>query len=121
MPRPKPVYPPGWPAFSRAIRFARAGGRCECTGAGLCGLHCTHPGPRRCVEVDGQPAVWAGGSVMLTVAHLCQCDPLCCEPAHVLACCQRCHLRIDAPLHACHAAETRRLARMSLGQLCFFS
>jgi hypothetical protein len=33
------------------------------------------------------------------------------EPAHVLAMCQRCHLRLDAAMHAGHAAETRMRRR----------
>lgn len=64
----KPQYDTGWKEFSRRIRFERAEGRCECEGE--CGLHRTHPGPRRCVERDGEPAIWANGIVMLTVAHL---------------------------------------------------
>jgi len=117
MPRPKPLYPPNWNIFSAMIRTERAQGQCECTGLGLCGLHCTHPGPRRCVERDGQPAIWARGKVILTVAHICTCWPPCTEPAHVLACCQRCHLRIDIPLHQRHAAETRRRGKEAAGQL----
>ena len=115
MPRPKPTYPPGWKAFSRDIRTIRAEGRCECTGE--CGLHRTHPGPRRCVECHRQPALWANGTVTLTTAHLCDCDPPCLEAAHVKSMCNRCHLRVDVPLHTKHAAETRRLAREALGQL----
>ena len=117
MGRPKPTYPQGWQAFSRMIRFERAQGQCECTGLGLCGLHCTHPGPRRCVERDGQPAIWAKGTIILTVAHVCLCEPLCMEESHCLACCNRCHLRIDIPLHMKHAAETRRFAKEAAGQL----
>jgi hypothetical protein len=117
MRRPKPTYPQGWPAFSLMIRTERAEGRCECEGE--CGLHRTHPGPRRCVERNGQSAQWARGIVVLTVAHLCPCDPPCIEATHVKACCNRCHLRIDVPLHQRHAAETRRLARQQAGQLTF--
>jgi hypothetical protein len=109
------VYPKNWKAFSRSLRFDRAAGRCECTGQ--CGLHRTHPGPRRCVERDGQPAIWAQGTVVLTVAHCCVCEPLCAEPSHVIAMCQRCHCRMDIPLHMKHAAETRRLEKEHMGQI----
>jgi hypothetical protein len=119
MRRPKPVYPPTWKALSQWIRFERAHGQCECHG--FCGLHRTHPGPRRCVERDRQPALWARGFVVLTVAHLCTCFPLCAEPLHVIAACQRCHLRIDLPLHQQHAAETRRLAKEASGQRTFLA
>lgn len=115
--RKRPIYPPNWREVSRSIRFDRAQGRCECTGE--CGLHRTHPGPRRCVERDQQPALWARGIVILTVAHTCPCEPLCADPSHLLACCQRCHIRIDIPLHLKHAAETRRLDKEAQGQLCF--
>lgn len=118
MPRPKPTYPPGWAAVSLQIRVDRAGGQCECRGE--CGLHRTHPGPRRCVERHAMLAQWAHGIVRLTVAHLCTCDPLCADPSHLRAMCNRCHLRVDIPLHMKHAAETRRKAREALGQLFLF-
>jgi len=93
-------YPPNWKAFSYPIRFARAQGRCECTGE--CGMHSPNPSPRRCTERHGQPAQWAKGKVTLTVAHLCDCDPPCATPSHVKAMCQRCHLRTDLQLHIAH-------------------
>ena len=117
MRRDKPHYPPHWKEFSHSIRFARAKGRCECEGT--CGLHTTHPGPRRCVEVNSQPAQYARGTIMLTVAHLCACDPPCVDSSHVKAMCKRCHLRVDRKLHMQHAAETRRRAREQDGQLTF--
>lgn len=70
--------------------------------------------------MNGQPAVYARGTVVLTVAHLCLCEPLCAEPQHLKAMCNRCHLRTDQPLHQRHAAETRRLAKKALGQLALF-
>ena len=114
-------YPAEWKHVSAAIRYTRAEGRCECSGE--CGLHRTTPGPRRCVERDGQPAVWAKGKVVLTVAHLnapggpCQCDPLCADPAHLRALCQKCHLRYDVPRHVANGRETRR-KRWAAGELC---
>ena len=115
MSRPKPHYPSNWRYFSQIIRKERAKNQCECIGE--CGLHRTHPGPRRCIEQDRMPAVFARGVVVLTVAHLCLCDPPCDNPQHVKALCNRCHLRVDMPLHRQHAAETRRLAKEALGQL----
>lgn len=119
MKRPRPCYPAGWKDFSRHIRYERAEGRCECLGH--CGLHRTHPGPRRCVERDQQRAVWAHGIIVLTVAHLCSCDPPCIDAGHCLALCNRCHLRVDVPLHQRHAAETRRLAKQEAGQLALLA
>jgi len=91
-------YPPHWKQFSAQIRFIRAQERCECQGQ--CGLHGGLKGQRRCVEVHRRKAVFAGGPVHLAVAHLCRCSPPCANPAHVIACCQRCHLRIDRYTHA---------------------
>lgn len=110
-------YPANWQAFSHFVRFERAQGQCECTGE--CGLHRTHPGPRRCVERDREPAKWANGLVVLTVAHLCDCEPPCAIESHVKAMCNRCHLRTDIPLHTRHMAETRRLALEAQGQITF--
>ena len=100
MPMPPEHYPPGWDDFSRWIRFTRAQGRCECTGQ--CDLHQHPTRTRRCIERNHFAAHYAHGKVVLTVAHLCDCDPICLNPAHVIAACQRCHLRIDRYMHAAH-------------------
>ncbi len=115
MRRRKPDYPAHWKEFSRYIRFEVAQGLCQCTGE--CGLHKTHPGPRRCLERHGEPALFAKGIIVLTVAHLCSCTPLCANEAHCLGMCQKCHLRTDQILHISHAAETRRLNKELMGQL----
>lgn len=107
------VYPAHWKSLSRRIRYERAKGQCECSGE--CGLHRTHPGPRRCVEMDQQPAQWAKGTVMLTVAHLCQ-DSTCGDEEHLKAMCQRCHLRYDVKQHVANAARTRMAGR-AMGDL----
>ena len=103
MPFHRERYPPDWPKISREIR-ARSGGQCGCMGE--CGLHRTTPGPRRCTERNGEPAKWARGRVVLTVAHLDH-NPQNCSPANLRAMCQRCHLRYDAALHAKNASATR--------------
>jgi hypothetical protein len=112
----KPQYPQNWPDVSKRIRFVRANGQCECEGE--CGLHRTNPGPRHCVERDGEPAKWANGIVMLTVAHLdaegdvCRCleetGMKCAIEVHLKAMCNRCHLRYDIKQHQRNAARTRR-------------
>lgn len=115
--RIRPEYPPNWYEFSQFIRFERAQGQCECEGE--CGLHSTHPGPRRCVEQHGAWAVFAAGRVVLTTAHLCNCNPLCSIPEHVKAMCNRCHLRIDVALHQEHRRRNQRVARERAGQTTF--
>ena len=104
----KRVYPATWKSLSHWIRVERAKGRCECEGE--CGLHRTHPGPRRCEEQNGQPAKWAKGQVVLTTAHLCQ-DSTCEKKHHLKAMCNRCHLRYDVKQHMKHAHETRRAGK----------
>jgi hypothetical protein len=104
----KRVYPAAWKSISQRIRVHRAHGRCECEGE--CGLHRTHPGPRRCEEIHGQPAKWAKGTVVLTTAHLCQ-DSECGDETHLRAMCQRCHLRYDVKQHQQNAYRTRRLGK----------
>ena len=120
MPCDMKLYPVTWKAFSKRIRYDRAGAQCECVGE--CGLH--HG--KRCDERDGEPAIWANGKVVLTVAHLdadggpctCKADTgqKCAEDSHVKAMCNRCHLRYDAPHHARNAAKTRH-GKKAVGSL----
>lgn len=98
-------YPKNWKAIRQRI-LARAGGRCECQGE--CGLHQPKPHPRRCEERHGEPAKWAKGIVVLTIAHLGDPSPEQCADDNLKAMCQRCHLRYDQPQHLENAAETRR-------------
>lgn len=108
MPTKAERYPADWKKVSHFVRFERAKGQCECTGE--CGLHngqdLFFPDAKRCSERHGEPAQWARGKVILTTAHLnakggpCQCDPLCSNPDHLKAMCNRCHLRYDAERHA---------------------
>jgi len=110
-------YPANWRTFSAQVRFARARSQCECTGQ--CGMHTPNPNPRRCVELHGKPARWFHGRVTLTVAHLCHCDPPCAIPEHVIAACQRCHLRIDRYKHAHARLLTQRALYFYRGTLCW--
>lgn len=108
-------YPANWPEISRAIN-ERAGGRCECEGE--CGLHKTHPGPRRCTERHGNKARWAAGYVVLTVAHLNH-TPADCRPENLKAMCQRCHLRYDTDHHIHSRRQRERREREAAGQTTF--
>ena len=111
-------YPKDWKAISERIR-ERSGGQCECMGE--CGLHRTNPGPRRCCEMNGHPAKWAKGKVVLTVAHLGvdypdgrkgdPHDKLDVRDENLKALCQRCHLRYDVKEHVKNAARTREAKR----------
>lgn len=100
MPIDRSKYPPQWKEIVARIR-QRAQGRCECDGE--CGLHTT---TGRCKEMNGQPARYAKGKIILTTAHLCH-DESCEVDAHLKQMCQRCHLRIDVEQHRKNAAATR--------------
>ena len=101
-------YGADWPQFSHAIRFDRAGGRCECEGE--CGRG-THAG--RCPNEHGQPAYGTGSKVVLTVAHLCH-TPECRE--HVKAMCNGCHLAYDTDHHRETRARNKAAALAASGQ-----
>ena len=103
-------YPADWKEI-RARIMARAGNRCECQGE--CGLHPPKPAPRRCVECHGEPAVYAKGRIVLTIAHLGDPSPENCADDNLKAMCQRCHLRYDVPHHQRNAAATRRAAKQN--------
>lgn len=104
------LYPANWKTLRTEIVEIRAHGQCECIGQ--CGLHGGFRHVHRCVERNGLPARFARGKIVLTLAHLCNCVPLCGDHAHLIAACQRCHLRIDRYTHAKKRLETQRLQRV---------
>jgi len=133
-PENREKYPDDWKEISRSIREDRAGGRCECRG------ECGTPHGGRCSAPHGQDigrytlepswwALWEGlekkniGSmwkrvrVILTTAHLDQ-DPTNNDESNLLAMCQLCHNRLDAPHRARNRADRER---KSTGQLKLFS
>lgn len=119
MPMDLSRYPKNWAEISRAIRFERAGGQCECTGE--CGLH-----HGRCEARQGEPHPVTGTRVVLTTAHLGagtgdKHDKMDVRPENLKAMCQRCHLFFDLDDHIRHAAQTRarrkREAALAAGQL----
>lgn len=103
-------YPDNWHEISEYIRFERADCQCECEGE--CGLH----QGKRCIEVHDEPAVYARGKIILTVAHLDH-DTSNNEYDNLKAMCQRCHLRYDSDYHRLNAAKTRRRKQRNAGQL----
>jgi hypothetical protein len=103
-------YPSDWKAISLRIRFARAGGQCECDGR--CGQD--HAGGR-CAARHGLPHPDTGSVVVLTTMHLDH-TPENCADDNLSAGCQRCHLRYD---RAHHAESRRKRVRDKAGQLAF--
>jgi len=99
-------YPVDWCDVIRPAIIARAQNRCEGSPA--------YPGCR-VLNYSRHPDT--GSKVILTTAHLCRCSPLCGELSHLRALCQRCHLQLDAELHAHHAAATWRRTSEAAGQL----
>jgi hypothetical protein len=105
--RPENVdrYPPDWPAIAAAIKWDRAGGRCEC--AGECGRPAEHLAEDgRCPNRHGAPAWGTGKTVVLTTAHLDH-QPENSDPSNLLAACSGCHLFYDRHHHARTRAATR--------------
>lgn len=94
-------YPKDWKAISARIRFDRAGGRCECQG------QCGQPHAGRCDAVHGQPHPETGSVVVLTTMHLDH-TPENNADANLLAGCQRCHNRYDAPMRRAGIASRER-------------
>jgi len=94
-------YPANWKAISNRIRFDRAEGRCECTG------HCGQDHAGRCAAVHGEPHPETGSTVILTVMHLDH-QPEHNDDTNLLAGCQRCHNRYDAPMRRAGIAHRAR-------------
>jgi hypothetical protein len=129
-------YPSDWKPISHAIRTERAQGRCECDGR--CGIdhaaeaastdylreiahvvaefYPQEKNPARCLAMNRAPHPVTESRVVLTVAHLCERGCVdapagkakCGNRAHLLAMCQRCHLRLDQIEHQRNARRTRR-------------
>ena len=119
------LYPIDWRQLSNAIRFGRAGARCE---------RCARPHRRRVAHLgdgrwwDADARCWrsdrgrtvavdrpALGSVrttyvVLACAHLDH-DPGNNDPGNLAALCQRCHMRHDAAEHRWWNAFRRRAMR----------
>jgi hypothetical protein len=89
MPMKKEDYHPGWREISWAIIHIRAKNHCE-----LCNAE------------NGKPHWKTGSRVVLTTAHINQ-DKTDNDFVNLLAVCQRCHFKIDAPY------RKRRLAGMT--------
>jgi hypothetical protein len=92
-------YPADWDAIALAIKEA-AQWRCQ-----DCGMQCRRPHE----PFDTHKRT-------MSVAHLNH-DPADCRHENLAAWCSACHLRYDAPMHAIHAAETRRRKKVAAGQM----
>lgn len=128
-------YPSDWHEISRQIRFERARSVCECTGE--CGTDHhkeSEPeideiyrdlaitlAPNRCQAMNAGDHPITNSRVVLTVAHLCQCEPKCSDKAHLKAMCQRCHLRLDIESHVRNARRNRQQKRIAAGALFDYS
>jgi len=96
-------YPSNWQEIRSEI-LARADNQCEW----VCDPEKTYPYFIRCVEINGDKAIWFKGKVVLTIAHLCfvtKCD----DRNHLRAMCQLHHNRYDAK----HRAANRKRKRES--------
>jgi len=112
-------YPKDWPEISRRIRFDRAQGRCECRGE--CGVDHEAEGRNhsldileldRCPARHGAPHPFTKSkSVVLTTAHLPGREIEQCGDDDLMAACERCHNRMDAPSRQRNASKTRHRKR----------
>lgn len=146
MPFQRDRYPRDWDAISRAIRYERAGNRCEWCGVpnGEVGFWAHEettyfrPVAAHRVTKIGHRLWWKYNPthppiplvrIVLTVAHLGtpypdgtpgnKHDKMDVRPENLAALCQKCHLNYDRADHLAHAAETRRRKRLAAGQLTF--
>ncbi len=105
MPVDRSRYPTDWEEISAAVRFGRAGGRCEGS-----------PVYPDCRAEHGQPHPVTGARVVLTVGHLDH-DPQNNDPANLRAWCQRCHNRYDVAFRRLNRASRRRVEQVEAGQM----
>ena len=101
-PENRDKYPANWKEISARIRFERAGGRCECDGR--CGDD--HGG--RCTAENGKKHPVTRANVVLTTMHLDH-DPTNSDDANLMAACQKCHNKYDAPMRRRGIADRRPL------------
>ena len=119
-------YPKDWQAI-RARILERAGDRCETCGIEN-GAWVIRAQSGEIVWRNTQPYEPIGATdrleetlhlassgarsvrIVLTIAHI-DPTPENCDPSNLVAECQRCHNRRDAPMRAKNAAETRKAKR----------
>ena len=123
------LYPIDWPQISRAIRFDRAGGRCEvCSRPHGTDVLCLPDGrwldANRWRDGRGNPCATPFGSVLdqlrathviLAAAHFDN-DPGNNSRRNLKCLCQRCHMLHDRPYHRAQRWLTYRM-RWALGDL----
>jgi len=130
-PELRAYYPPDWAAISAAVRFGRAGGRCETCGrphgtrvACLPDGRWYDPKAGDWRGPDGAPAAWPDmverAALRHTPVRLAAChrdhDPRHNDPANLLALCQRCHILHDRAYHRARR-RLRLLLRRARGDL----
>ena len=101
------TYGINWRNFTTTLRYGRAQARCECDGR--CGKHHGSFLDSRCRNRHNRPTRDMHGLAKLQAAHLCDCQPKCQDPQHIMMMCQTCHLRFDMRKNL----EKRRKARVS--------
>jgi hypothetical protein len=121
-------YPHNWKTEIRPRILERAKNKCERCGVSnyatiirnqenkseyliLRDDGCYYTPQGLCIRLSEMPdGYWDSKDVcvVLTIAHIYDHDPMNCADDNLQALCQRCHLMLDAPLHAQRAARTRR-------------
>lgn len=120
MPMNPADYPPDWKAISTRLRNQRAGNVCEHPGCGVSNRTWIYRKtgnleqwtPADGPYAQGGPGLQPAIKVVLTVAHVCGCRPLCGREDHLVVLCQLHHLRLDARQHGTNSRETRRTKKL---------
>lgn len=121
MPMNRANYPPDWDTISKRVR-ARDGNACKWCGIknGAIGARDRHGIWHDQAEIDSMNVnvgldlfvlVPKTIKIVLTVAHIENPDPMDCRDENLASLCQRCHNKLDAPMRAKHARETRLTKR----------
>ena len=135
-------YPDNWKTEIRPRILKRAGNKCERCGvanyaiimrsANVPAEYITYDVTEDChytqsgdaIRLSELPFAYCDSKyikVVLTIAHIYDHNPMACGDDNLQALCQRCHLILDAPLHARNAAITRRKNHeLATGQMQMF-
>jgi 5-methylcytosine-specific restriction endonuclease McrA len=125
MPMNRGLYPANWDEISRRIR-ERDGQKCKECGVKNGAVGCRDQDGNFYTEEEIDRDGIAPGAILgkvikivLTVAHLNN-TPMDCRDENLKSLCQRCHLKLDAPLHQANSAKTRHLKKVAAGQIELF-
>ena len=117
MPYDRSKYPPDWEQIVARIK-ERDGHKCKVCGVANYAIGYWEGEQFVEVSESDVDAKWYDGhkiiKIVLTCAHLNDSDPMNVDDDNLAMLCNRHHNRLDAPMRAKHAAETRRRKKAKL-------